>query len=198
MISYSRRGKVNFMHKHLLWKVLVGDWVYQHILLLWTEQFSIQYSQTAKGFSDLGYCANIWFAQMCVALEVEALWWWTTTFLCICIYINRFEETQCPCPGPERVPPIPGSLPSAPSPSENSLSTLLPTVLRKCLLFGLMTGFADLTVIAEPKGEEGTGFSWKKWAQRWNWEEQRGFQSQKYSPTVLSWNNQGNGHNNHV
>jgi hypothetical protein len=29
-----------------------------------------------------------------------------------------------------------------------------------------MTCFADLTVIIEPKGEEGTGFSWKKWAQR--------------------------------
>jgi hypothetical protein len=46
------------------------------------------------------------------------------------------------------------------------LYTLLPSVVRKCLLLGLMTCFADLTVIIEPKGEEGTGFSWKKWAQR--------------------------------
>lgn len=68
--------------------------------------------------------------------------------------------------------PGPGSLgggPCALSPSlalRPFLGTLLPTVLRKCLLFGLMTCFADFTVIAEPKGEEGTGFSMKKLAQR--------------------------------
>lgn len=46
------------------------------------------------------------------------------------------------------------------------LGTLFPTVVRNCLLFGLMICFADLIVIAEPKGEGGTGFSWKNLAQR--------------------------------
>ena len=60
---------------------------------------------------------------------------------------------------PRMVPPSPDPCPQPGWTLSHSLGTLFPTVLRKCLLFGLMTGFADLTVIAEPNGEEGTGFS---------------------------------------
>lgn len=64
-------------------------------------------------------------------------------------------------------PPNSGSQgPGLCPPPPHCLITLLPTVVRNCLLFGLMTCFADLIVIAEPKGERGTGFSWKNLAQR--------------------------------
>lgn len=56
--------------------------------------------------------------------------------------------------------------------------TLLPTEVRRCLQLDLSTCFAGLTVMAEPKGEEGAGPSWKKRAQRWNWKAERAAMSQ--------------------
>lgn len=82
--------------------------------------------------------------------------------------------------------PVPGSpgpwgpgLCLCPLALRHFFGTLFPTVVRNCLLFGLMICFADLIVIAEPKGEGGTGFSWKNLAQRWNWKKQIGFQCPK-------------------
>lgn len=105
---------------------------------------------------------------------------WGMMVMSYCFPLHLYSYCIWSSSVPTSRPGSPGawSVPVAPSPSD-TLGTLLPTVVRSCLLFGLMTCFAALTVIAEPKGEEGTGFSRKKLAQRWNWKEQKGLQCPK-------------------